>query len=93
MVISDPHIKIDPHYSVYTKAKEQGFFVKNHEGGDFEGVCWPGKMLLYILMSLVQFQLLKVLKPLFLFLVDASCYILSTLKEQMVLPFYIFHNT
>ncbi|OWK09935.1 hypothetical protein Celaphus_00006335 [Cervus elaphus hippelaphus] len=39
---SDPHIKIDPNYSVYAKAKEQGFFVKNHEGGDFEGVCWPG---------------------------------------------------
>ncbi|XP_065797445.1 neutral alpha-glucosidase C isoform X3 [Muntiacus reevesi] len=42
VVISDPHIKIDPNYSVYAKAKEQGFFVKNHEGGDFEGVCWPG---------------------------------------------------
>ncbi|XP_045627336.1 neutral alpha-glucosidase C isoform X1 [Ursus americanus] len=42
VVISDPHIKIDPDYSVYVKAKEQGFFVRNHEGGDFEGVCWPG---------------------------------------------------
>ncbi|XP_020762445.2 neutral alpha-glucosidase C isoform X2 [Odocoileus virginianus] len=42
VVISDPHIKIDPNYSVYAKAKEQGFFVRNHEGGDFEGVCWPG---------------------------------------------------
>jgi len=43
VVISDPHIKIDPNYSVYVKAKEQGFFVRNHEGGDFEGVCWPGQ--------------------------------------------------
>lgn len=42
MVISDPHIKVDPDYTVYTKAKQQGFFVKNPEGGDFEGVCWPG---------------------------------------------------
>ncbi|XP_042639632.1 neutral alpha-glucosidase C [Orycteropus afer afer] len=42
VVISDPHIKVDPNYSVYAKAKEQGFFVKNHEGGDFEGICWPG---------------------------------------------------
>uniref|UniRef100_A0A671DK19 Glucosidase alpha, neutral C n=1 Tax=Rhinolophus ferrumequinum TaxID=59479 RepID=A0A671DK19_RHIFE len=42
VVISDPHIKIDPDYSVYAKAKEQDFFVRNHEGGDFEGVCWPG---------------------------------------------------
>ncbi|XP_058149990.1 neutral alpha-glucosidase C isoform X6 [Dasypus novemcinctus] len=42
VVISDPHIKIDPNYALYAKAKEQGFFVKNHEGGDFKGVCWPG---------------------------------------------------
>ncbi|XP_069861985.1 neutral alpha-glucosidase C isoform X3 [Dipodomys merriami] len=42
VVISDPHIKVDPDYSVYAKAKEQGFFVRNPEGGDFEGVCWPG---------------------------------------------------
>ncbi|XP_036120392.1 neutral alpha-glucosidase C isoform X1 [Molossus molossus] len=42
VVISDPHIKIDPDYSVYAKAKEQGFFVKNHKGEDFEGICWPG---------------------------------------------------
>ncbi|KAI4583115.1 hypothetical protein MJG53_008328 [Ovis ammon polii x Ovis aries] len=42
VVISDPHIKVDPNYSVYAKAKEQGFFVRNHDGGDFEGVCWPG---------------------------------------------------
>ncbi|XP_007533682.2 neutral alpha-glucosidase C isoform X2 [Erinaceus europaeus] len=42
VVISDPHIKIDPDYSVYAEAKEQGFFVRNHEGRDFEGICWPG---------------------------------------------------
>nr|AAN74758.1 neutral alpha glucosidase C hybrid [synthetic construct] len=42
VVISDPHIKIEPDYSVYVKAKDQGFFVKNQEGEDFEGVCWPG---------------------------------------------------
>uniref|UniRef100_A0A9L0S6D0 Glucosidase alpha, neutral C n=1 Tax=Equus caballus TaxID=9796 RepID=A0A9L0S6D0_HORSE len=42
VVISDPHIKVDLDYSVYAKAKELGFFVRNHEGGDFEGVCWPG---------------------------------------------------
>lgn len=42
VVISDPHIKIDPDYSVYAKAKEQGFFVKNHKGEDFKGICWPG---------------------------------------------------
>ena len=53
MVISDPHIKVDPNYSVYAKAKEQGFFVRNHEGGDFEGVCWPGKMSFFHLIPTV----------------------------------------
>ncbi|KAM6202498.1 neutral alpha-glucosidase C [Rhynchocyon petersi] len=42
VVISDPHIKVDPNYSLYTEAKERGFFVRNHEGGDFHGICWPG---------------------------------------------------
>ncbi|KAM4829657.1 neutral alpha-glucosidase C isoform 5-T6 [Thomomys bottae] len=42
VVISDPHVKVDPEYSVYAKAKEQGFFVRNPEGGNFEGICWPG---------------------------------------------------
>ncbi|XP_029426119.1 neutral alpha-glucosidase C isoform X2 [Nannospalax galili] len=42
VVISDPHIKVDPDYSVYAKAKEEGFFVRTPQGGDFEGVCWPG---------------------------------------------------
>lgn len=42
VVIIDPHVKVDPGYSVYAQAKEQGFFVRRHEGGDFEGICWPG---------------------------------------------------
>ncbi|XP_072481170.1 neutral alpha-glucosidase C isoform X2 [Notamacropus eugenii] len=42
VVISDPHIKVDPMYSLYSQAKAKGYFVKNNKGGDFEGVCWPG---------------------------------------------------
>uniref|UniRef100_A0A7N4PQC0 Glucosidase alpha, neutral C n=1 Tax=Sarcophilus harrisii TaxID=9305 RepID=A0A7N4PQC0_SARHA len=42
VVISDPHIKVDPMYSLYSQAKEKGYFVKNNKGGDFEGICWPG---------------------------------------------------
>ncbi|XP_074145469.1 neutral alpha-glucosidase C isoform X1 [Sminthopsis crassicaudata] len=42
VVISDPHIKVDPMYSLYSQAKEKGYFVKNNRGGDFEGICWPG---------------------------------------------------
>ncbi|KAM4014344.1 neutral alpha-glucosidase C isoform 2-T3 [Anomaloglossus baeobatrachus] len=42
VVISDPHIKVDPDYTIYTEAKEKGYFVKNITGQDFEGNCWPG---------------------------------------------------
>lgn len=42
VVISDPHIKVDPKYNLYTKAKENDYFVKNKDGCDFEGICWPG---------------------------------------------------
>ncbi|KAM4664518.1 neutral alpha-glucosidase C [Discoglossus pictus] len=42
VVISDPHIKVDPNYTIYAEAKEKGYFVKNRTGQDFEGICWPG---------------------------------------------------
>ncbi|XP_063295320.1 neutral alpha-glucosidase C [Pelobates fuscus] len=42
VVISDPHIKVDPNYSLYAEAKEKGFFVKDRNGEDFVGTCWPG---------------------------------------------------
>lgn len=50
VVISDPHIKADPDYSVYAEAKEQGFLVKTREGADFEGICWPGTAVLCALL-------------------------------------------
>ncbi|KAF9583795.1 hypothetical protein BGW38_008502, partial [Lunasporangiospora selenospora] len=41
--IIDPHIKIDPSYSVSTEAKDLGLFIKNKDGkSDFNGWCWPG---------------------------------------------------
>ncbi|XP_073783864.1 neutral alpha-glucosidase C isoform X4 [Danio rerio] len=43
VVISDPHIKMDPDWSIYCEAKKGGHFVKNREGFDFEGTCWPGE--------------------------------------------------
>uniref|UniRef100_A0A8C3PRF7 Glycoside hydrolase family 31 N-terminal domain-containing protein n=1 Tax=Calidris pygmaea TaxID=425635 RepID=A0A8C3PRF7_9CHAR len=42
VVIIDPHIKIDPTYSLYSQAKDKGYFVKDRNGQDFEGICWPG---------------------------------------------------
>nr|XP_033808270.1 neutral alpha-glucosidase C isoform X5 [Geotrypetes seraphini] len=42
VIISDPHIKIDPEYPLYSQAKEGGYFVKDRQSKDFVGVCWPG---------------------------------------------------
>ncbi|KAG2457600.1 GANC glucosidase, partial [Polypterus senegalus] len=42
VVISDPHIKIDPDYFIFSEAKKAGYFVKDSEGNDFVGSCWPG---------------------------------------------------
>ncbi|XP_034968102.2 neutral alpha-glucosidase C isoform X2 [Zootoca vivipara] len=42
VVILDPHIKVDPLYTIYSQAKERGYFVKDRKGEDFEGICWPG---------------------------------------------------
>ncbi|KFP30782.1 Neutral alpha-glucosidase C, partial [Colius striatus] len=42
VVIIDPHIKVDPMYTLYSQAKDKGYFVKDRNGKDFEGICWPG---------------------------------------------------
>lgn len=43
VTIVDPHIKRDDSYEVSREAKAQQMFVKNKDGSDFEGWCWPGK--------------------------------------------------
>uniref|UniRef100_A0A8C8SWE4 Glycoside hydrolase family 31 N-terminal domain-containing protein n=1 Tax=Pelusios castaneus TaxID=367368 RepID=A0A8C8SWE4_9SAUR len=42
VVIIDPHIKVDPLYTLYSQGKKKGYFVKDRKGQDFEGICWPG---------------------------------------------------
>ncbi|XP_048830317.1 neutral alpha-glucosidase C isoform X1 [Brienomyrus brachyistius] len=42
VVISDPHIKVDPAWSIYCEARKSGHFVRDREGGPFCGRCWPG---------------------------------------------------
>lgn len=41
-VIIDPHIKKDEDYMFYKENRDQGFFVKDKTGDDYEGNCWPG---------------------------------------------------
>lgn len=40
--IIDPHTKKDDEYRYYKQNKEMGYYVKDKDGNDFEGNCWPG---------------------------------------------------
>ena len=42
VTIIDPHIKKDDNYFVHKEATEKGHYVKNKDGSDYEGWCWPG---------------------------------------------------
>jgi alpha 1,3-glucosidase len=42
VTIIDPHIKKDDNYHVSKQAQALGIFVRDKEGKDFEGWCWPG---------------------------------------------------
>uniref|UniRef100_A0A8C6KRN9 Glucosidase II alpha subunit n=1 Tax=Nothobranchius furzeri TaxID=105023 RepID=A0A8C6KRN9_NOTFU len=42
VAIVDPHIKVDSNYKIHNEIRSRGFYVKNKDGGDYEGWCWPG---------------------------------------------------
>jgi len=42
VTIVDPHIKRDPDWRVFSEARDKGLFVKDREGKDYDGWCWPG---------------------------------------------------
>ncbi|XP_028027500.1 neutral alpha-glucosidase AB [Bombyx mandarina] len=42
VVIVDPHIKREPGYFLHEDATELGYYVKDRDGKDYEGWCWPG---------------------------------------------------
>jgi len=42
VTIVDPHIKKDDNYYIYKEGKSNGFFVKQADGTEYEGWCWPG---------------------------------------------------
>jgi len=49
VTIIDPHIKRDDSYSVYRDANaHDGYFVKNKDGGTYDGWCWPGTVCLAV---------------------------------------------
>ncbi|XP_031625087.1 neutral alpha-glucosidase AB-like isoform X1 [Contarinia nasturtii] len=41
-IIIDPHIKTANNYHVHDDCTKYGYYTKNKDGHDFEGVCWPG---------------------------------------------------
>lgn len=42
VAIVDPHVKKDPKYPIHREAESRGYYVKNPDGSDFDGWCWPG---------------------------------------------------
>lgn len=42
VTIVDPHLKKDDNYKVYSDAKSKDLLVKNKDGNDYDGWCWPG---------------------------------------------------
>ncbi|GAB4835531.1 Probable glucan 1,3-alpha-glucosidase [Ancistrocladus abbreviatus] len=42
VTIVDPHIKRDDSYFIHKEATEKGLYVKDANGKDYDGWCWPG---------------------------------------------------
>ena len=43
VAIVDPHVKKDPKYPIHREAERKRLYcVKNPDGSDFDGWCWPG---------------------------------------------------
>eukprot|EP00617_Octactis_speculum_P024935 CAMPEP_0185770024 /NCGR_PEP_ID=MMETSP1174-20130828/57134_1 /TAXON_ID=35687 /ORGANISM="Dictyocha speculum, Strain CCMP1381" /LENGTH=931 /DNA_ID=CAMNT_0028455309 /DNA_START=42 /DNA_END=2837 /DNA_ORIENTATION=+ len=42
VTIVDPHLKRDNNYYIHTEATDKGLYIKNKDGSDYDGWCWPG---------------------------------------------------
>ena len=42
VTIIDPHVKADSGYNIYQECKDKDLFVKNKDGNEYNGWCWPG---------------------------------------------------
>ena len=45
VAIVDPHVKKDPKYPIHREAESRGYYVKNPDGSDFDGVVLAGILL------------------------------------------------
>ena len=42
VTIVDPHVKKDPGYATHVEAERERLYVRQPDGADFDGWCWPG---------------------------------------------------
>uniref|UniRef100_A0A673H4K3 Integrator complex subunit 5-like n=1 Tax=Sinocyclocheilus rhinocerous TaxID=307959 RepID=A0A673H4K3_9TELE len=42
VAIVDPHIRVDSGYKIHNEITSKDFYVKNKDGRNYEGWCWPG---------------------------------------------------
>lgn len=43
VTVKDPHVKREDGYFVHEAARKGNYYVKDANGADFEGECWPGR--------------------------------------------------
>lgn len=44
VTIVDPHVKRDYSYYIHKEASDKKYYVRNKDGGEFDGWCWPGRV-------------------------------------------------
>ncbi len=42
VTIVDPHVKRDTDYYIHQEAQKLGYYVRNKDGHEYDGWCWPG---------------------------------------------------
>jgi len=66
VAIVDPHIKVDSGYKIHNEITSKDFYIKNKNGGNYEGWCWPGEKFVFK-WNVIIVLVLKSLRLLFVF--------------------------
>uniref|UniRef100_A0A671KQS0 Neutral alpha-glucosidase AB-like n=1 Tax=Sinocyclocheilus anshuiensis TaxID=1608454 RepID=A0A671KQS0_9TELE len=56
VAIVDPHIKVDSGYKIHSEITSKDFYVKNKDGRNYEGWCWPGGKFVFKCCLLIQYR-------------------------------------
>ena len=51
VTIVDPHLKRESGYHIYDGARAAGHLVQDKDGNEFDGWCWPGSSVCWILQT------------------------------------------